>query len=233
MYAKYIKRLIDIIVSFFGIILLSPLFLILIILGAIMLKGKPFFVQERPGMIDTKTGKEKIIKLIKFCTMLPPQTKDGRILTDAERLECIANNIDVLSDEERLNKYGRILRATSLDEIPELFNILKGDMSIVGPRPLAVIYLPYYTPQERKRHNVRPGLTGLAQVNGRNSASWEKRFEYDIEYVDNMSLLNDIKIIIKTISVVLKREDIGQGAEAPEAFNVVRQRELDEIEINR
>ncbi|MBP3631360.1 MAG: sugar transferase, partial [Clostridia bacterium] len=149
MYQKYFKRLIDITCSLIALIVLSPIMIILIILGAVAMKGNPFFVQERPGKIDRKTGKEKIFKLIKFRTMSNAKDKDGKLLPD----------------EKRLNKYGRFLRSTSLDELGELINILIGDMSIVGPRPLVVKYLPYYTKEERKRHLIRPGLTGLAQIN--------------------------------------------------------------------
>ena len=160
--------------------------------------------------------------------MLYPQTREGRRITDGERLECIEKGIDILSDEERLNKYGRFLRATSFDELPELFNILIGEMSIVGPRPLSTIYLPYYSETERRRHDIRPGLTGLAQIHGRNSASWKKRFEYDIKYVDHCSLFLDIKILFQTLFTVFKREGICQGEQRPVAFNIERQKELEE-----
>ncbi len=220
MYAKCVKRFFDIMLSFLAIVLLSPLLLIVALLVRIKLGGPVIFKQERVGK------DAKIFKLYKFRSMLDPQTRDGRKLSDAERLECIKNGVDILTDEERLPKFGKILRATSLDELPELWNILKGDMSFIGPRPLVKIYLPYYNDEEKHRHDVRPGLTGLAQVNGRNSASWEKRFKYDIEYVHNVSFLNDLKVFIKTIMVVFKREDIAQGNEKPEAFNVVREREL-------
>ena len=157
MYAKFFKRFLDFVLSLIALIVLSPILLILTVVGAIAMRGNPFFTQLRPGKIDPKTGREKIFLLIKFRTMSNKKDKDGKLL----------------SDELRLNKYGRILRSTSLDELPELWNILKGDMSIVGPRPLLVEYLPYYTEEERHRHDVRPGLTGLAQVNGRNAISWE------------------------------------------------------------
>lgn len=222
MYKRFLKRFFDIVLSGLALIILSPILLIVSILVMVKL-GKPIiFKQERPG----KDG--KVFKMYKFRTMLDPQTRDGRKLTDNERLECIKNGIDILSDEERLTKFGRILRATSLDEIPELVNIFKGDMSIVGPRPLATIYLPYYTKQEMRRHDVRPGLTGWAQVHGRNSASWRKRFEYDLYYVDNCSFGLDVKTIFQTVAVVFKHEGIGQGEERPESFCDVRQREWDE-----
>src|SRR5699024_5064159 len=181
------------------------------------------FKQKRPG----KGG--NIFKLFKFKTMLDPQTKDGRKLTDNERLEYINKGIDILSDEERLTKFGRILRGTSLDELPSLWNIFVGDMSFVGPRPLATIYLPYYTSEEMKRHAVRPGLTGLAQVNGRNMVSWDTRFKYDLEYIDNVTFVNDIKILFETIIVVFSHDGIGQGKEKPVSFNLVRQNEWNNI----
>ena len=220
-YKPFFKRLYDILLSGLALLFFSLPLIIVAILVKIKLGSPVIFHQERPG----KNG--KIFKMCKFRTMLPPQTKDGRILTDNERLECIEKGIEILSDEERLTKFGRMLRALSIDELPELWNIFKGDMSIVGPRPLAVIYLPYYTQKEMHRHDVRPGLTGLAQVHGRNTASWEKRFEYDLKYVNKVSFFGDIKIIIDTVLVVLKRSDIGQGEERPESFNVVRQREWD------
>jgi len=206
MYAKFVKRFLDFVLSLCAIIVLSPVLLILTVLGAIKMHGNPFFTQERPGW------HEKIFKLIKFRTMDNRKDENGNLLPD----------------EVRLNKYGRFLRSTSLDELPELFNILKGDMSIIGPRPLATIYLPYYTNEENRRHNVRPGLTGMAQVHGRNLVSWEKRFEYDVYYVDHCSFLLDVSIIFQTVAVVFKREGIGQGKDMPESFSTVRQRQWDE-----
>lgn len=197
MYAKFFKRAIDLLVSLVAIVLLLPVFLILSVIGAIAMKGNPFFTQLRPGK-KGKDGNEKIFKLIKFRTMSNAKDKDGNLLPD----------------DVRLNKYGKLLRSTSLDELPELWNILKGDMSIVGPRPLLVEYIPYYREVERRRHDARPGLTGWAQVNGRNAIdSWEQRFEYDIEYIDNMSFLFDVKIVLKTIIKVIKRSDIQVGSE--------------------
>ena len=225
-YEKYFKRPLDVILSLFALLFLSPVILIISILVKIKMGSPIIFKQERPGYHG------KIFNMYKFKTMLDPQTRDGKILTDKERLECIENGVDILSDDERLPKFGRILRATSLDELPELWNILKGDMSLIGPRPLATIYLPYYTQEEMRRHDVRPGLTGLAQVHGRNSTSWKKRFEYDIYYVDHCSLAQDISIIIQTIAVVFKHEDIGQGTEKPIAFNIERQKEWDESKPN-
>lgn len=225
LYRQYIKRIFDFTLSLVALIVLFPLIIILTVITAIMMRGDPFFLQERPGY------KGKIFKLYKFKTMLDPQTLDGRKLTDKERLKCIENGIDILSDEDRLIPFGRFLRATSLDELPELINILMGDMSIIGPRPWSTIYLPYYTKEEMRRHDVRPGLTGLAQVNGRNSASWEKRFEYDLYYVDHCSLILDIQILFKTISIVFKKEDIGQGNEKPIAFSTVRKKQWETGEV--
>lgn len=224
MYKRVFKRGLDVVLSVLAMIILSPLFIMIAFLICIRLGRPVFFTQERPGY------KGQIFRMIKFRTMLAPQTRDGRRLTDKERLECIRNGMDILTDEDRLTKFGRMLRATSLDELPELWNILKGDMSIVGPRPLATIYLPYYTDEEMHRHDVKPGLTGLAQVHGRNSASWKERFEYDLYYVNHCSFLLDVKIIFRTVIVVLAHEDIGQGQARPVAFNIERQREWCEAE---
>ena len=186
MYKKYIKRFLDIIISLVGLIILSPIFLIIAILVKIKLGSPVIFKQERPGK------DEKIFKLYKFRSMNDKKDENGKLLPD----------------KERLTRFGKILRSTSLDELPELFNILKGDMSLIGPRPLAVSYLPYYNEKEKHRHDVRPGLTGLAQINGRNALNWEERFKYDIEYVNNITFMNDIKIFFKTFIKVLKKEDI-------------------------
>lgn len=191
MYAKFFKRVIDFVVSLIALILLLPVFIILSAIGAIAMKGNPFFTQARPGK-KGKDGNEKIFKLIKFRTMSNAKDKDGNLLPD----------------DVRLNKYGKLLRSTSLDELPELWNILKGDMSIVGPRPLLIRYLPYFRENERKRHSIRPGLTGLAQVNGRNNLSWDERLEMDVLYANNISLLQDIKIMFLTVKKVLVHEDI-------------------------
>lgn len=191
MYAEYIKRLIDFIISLCAIIIISPIILVLTISGAIQMKGNPFFTQPRPGKIDQNTGTEKIFKLIKFRTMSNAKDKDGNLLPD----------------EKRLNRYGKFLRSTSLDELPELLNILKGDMAMVGPRPQLVRDMVFMTDEQRKRHTVRPGLTGLAQVNGRNNITWEKKFEYDLEYIQNITLWGDIKIFFMTFIKVFKRED--------------------------
>ena len=189
---KYIKRILDIISSLLAIIILSPLLGVLTVIGAFEMKGNPFFTQERPGK------DEKIFKLVKFRTMTNAKDKDGNLLSDADRL----------------TKYGKVLRNTSLDELPELFNILKGDMSVIGPRPLLVQYLPRYNAHQHRRHEVRPGLSGWAQVNGRNAISWEDKFNYDVEYVDNYSIVMDIKILFMTILNVLKREGISSETSA-------------------
>lgn len=198
MYAKYIKRALDFILSLLALIVLSLPMLIIYILVRIKL-GKPaIFKQERPGK------DEKIFTLYKFRTMTDEKDEQGNLLPD----------------EKRLTKFGKILRSTSLDELPELINILKGDMSIVGPRPLLVEYLEYYTEEEKHRHDVRPGLTGLAQISGRNSISWEEKFKDDLEYVHNVTMINDIKIILKTVVKVFKREGISQeGSETMERFD--------------
>ena len=198
MYAKFFKRVIDFTLSLMALLVLSPVLLVLTVIGAIAMKGNPFFTQLRPGKIDKKTGKEKIFKLVKFRTMSNAKDKEGNLLPD----------------DVRLNKYGRLLRSTSLDELPELWNILKGDMSIVGPRPLLVQYIPRYTAEQRRRHTVRPGLTGLAQINGRNALSWEARFALDVDYVENITLIGDLKIIFGTVMAVLKRDGISSETSA-------------------
>mgnify|MGYP003439902300 FL=1 len=197
MYAKYFKRLIDFCFSLFGLILLSPLMVVLTVTGAIVMKGNPFFIQKRPGKKD-KNGNEKIFSLIKFRTMTCEKDKDGNLLPD----------------ELRLNKYGRFLRATSLDELPELVCIMCGYMSLIGPRPLLPKYLDRFTEEQRHRHDVRPGLTGLAQINGRNALCWEDRFKLDLEYVANVTFLGDLKIFFQTVLKVLKREGISSEASA-------------------
>lgn len=190
-YEKYFKRLIDLICGLTAVIVFSWLYIILIILGTIFMRGNPFFTQERPGK------DEKIFKLIKFRTMDNRKDKNGKLLPD----------------EVRLNKYGRMLRKTSLDEIPEAFNIIKGDMSLIGPRPLLVKYLPYYNNEERLRHNVRPGLSGLAQVNGRNAISWEEKFKFDVMYVNKVTFIGDVKIILETVKkAFIKSEGITLNA---------------------
>ncbi|MBQ1231454.1 MAG: sugar transferase [Clostridia bacterium] len=195
MYAKYIKRLLDFCLSLCALIVLSPILLVLTVLGALMMKGNPFFTQLRPGK------DEKIFKLIKFRTMTCEKDKDGNLL----------------SDDKRLTKYGKFLRSTSLDELPELFNILKGDMAVVGPRPQLVRDMVFMTARERARHTVRPGLSGLAQVNGRNAIAWESKLQYDLTYIENITFCGDISLIIQTIFKVFKREDISEeGMETAE-----------------
>ncbi len=187
MYAKCFKRVFDFILSLGAIIVLSPILIVLMIVGAVAMGGNPFFTQERPGK------RERIFKLIKFRTMNNKKDKRGNLLPD----------------EKRLTAYGKWLRSTSLDELPELFNILRGDMAIVGPRPLLVKYLPRYNKEQHKRHRVRPGLTGLAQVNGRNAISWEDKFRYDVKYVNNVTFKGDLDIIMKTVKAVLHRDGIN------------------------
>ena len=187
MYRSLFKRVFDFILSLTAIIILSPVLLLLTVIGAFLMGGNPFFTQERPG----KDG--KIFKLVKFRSMNNKRDDRG----------------ELLPDEKRLTYYGKFLRNTSFDELPELINILKGDMAIVGPRPLLVRYLTRYNKTQARRHEVRPGLTGLAQVNGRNAISWEEKFRYDVEYVDNLSLMLDIKIILMTVLKVVKRDGIS------------------------
>ena len=187
MYAKCFKRTIDFLLSLFALLILSPVLLLLMVIGVFAMKGNPFFTQARPGK------NEKIFKLIKFRTMTCEKDAEGNFLPD----------------DVRLTKYGKLLRKTSLDELPELINIFLGHMSIVGPRPLLVQYLPLYNARQKHRHDVRPGLTGLAQVKGRNGISFEERFEYDLQYIQNLSFANDVRIIFETVKTVLKREGIS------------------------
>lgn len=197
-YNRYFKRLIDIVCALLALIVFCWLYAIIAILVRIKLGSPIIFKQARPGKIDPKTGKETIFYLYKFRSMTDTKDKEGNLL----------------SDDERLTKFGRLLRSTSMDELPEAINILKGDMSIIGPRPLLVEYLPYYTEEEHHRHDVRPGLSGWAQINGRNAIdSWEQRFEYDLEYVNNVSFLFDVKVIFMTVIKVLKRSDIQVGSQ--------------------
>lgn len=192
MYKKRIKRCLDIVLSLCGIIVLSPVLLVLFILVRVKLGSPVLFKQERPGK------GEKIFTLCKFRTMTDARDEKG----------------ELLPDEVRLTKFGRLLRATSLDELPELFNILKGDMSVIGPRPLLVRYLPRYNSFQRRRHEVRPGLTGLAQVNGRNALTWEEKFEYDVRYVDNLTFAMDVRIFFATVRAVLKHDGINSETSA-------------------
>ncbi len=212
LYRQFFKRFYDIVLSGLAIAVFSPILLILTVLGAIKMKGNPFFTQLRPGkrkklskrqcakrgVLYGTYGEEKIFKLIKFRTMTCEKDEEGNLLPD----------------EKRLTKYGKILRSTSLDELPELFNIFVGHMSIVGPRPLLVKYLPLYSEEQRSRHNVRPGLTGLAQVNGRNAITWDEKFKLDIDYVSRITIWRDIAIIFKTVSKVFSHSGISQDGQA-------------------
>lgn len=191
LYKPFFKRFYDFVLSLLALVVLSPLMIILMIVTAIAMHGNPFFTQQRPGKKD-KNGNEKIFKLIKFRSMSNKKDENGNLLPD----------------DQRLNKFGKILRSTSLDELPELLNILKGDMSIVGPRPQLVRDMVFMTDEQRQRHNVRPGLTGLAQVSGRNNISWEEKFTYDLRYIKKITLLSDIKIIFQTAFKVFKRSDV-------------------------
>ncbi|UWX66015.1 sugar transferase [Empedobacter stercoris] len=186
MYKKIIKRVFDFLAAFFGLLILSPIFIVVTIALYFANQGKPFFFQARPGK------DERIFNIIKFKSMNDKKDAQGNLLPDAERL----------------TKAGCFVRKTSLDEIPQLINVLKGDMSLIGPRPLLVHYLPYYTKREKLRHTVRPGITGYAQVNGRNTVNWDERLEMDAQYVENLSFLNDVKILIQTIQNVINRKDI-------------------------
>ena len=197
MYAKFLKRLIDFFLSLLAIVLLSPILLVLTIAWAVKMKGNPFFTQERPGK------NEKIFKLIKFRTMTNEKDENGNLLPD----------------EQRMIPYGRMLRSTSLDELPELFNILLGQMAIIGPRPLLVRYLPRYNAEQRRRHEVRPGLTGYAQAHGRNAVTWQDKFKMDVWYVDHLSFKVDVEIFFATIRAVLRHEGIsGDGVETMTEF---------------
>lgn len=194
-YERFIKRPLDCFLSCGATIVLSPVLLYLIIAGAINMKGDPFFTQDRPGRIDPKTGRERIFRLIKFRSMTNEKDADGILLPD----------------EQRLKSYGKRLRASSLDELGELLNIIKGDMAVVGPRPQLVRDMLFMTPEQRKRHTVRQGLTGLAQCNGRNGLSWDNKLQYDIDYIENgITFMGDAKIIIKTVLKVLQKEGITQ-----------------------
>lgn len=192
MYCRYIKRILDVILSLFLIVCLLPLEIILILIGMIIFEGKPFFIQARPGRIDEKSGEERVFYYIKLKTMKEIRGEDG----------------EFLPDEKRMGRYGRFIRSISFDEIFSLINVIKGEMSIVGPRPLLVKYLPLYTKEQRQRHQVRPGITGLAQISGRNEISFEERFDLDLQYISNITFLNDFFIVLKTIKTVLSRKGI-------------------------
>ncbi len=198
LYKPFFKRFWDVVLSGLAIIVLSPILLILSLLGLIFMKGNPFFTQKRPGK-KCKDGAEKIFKLIKFRTMSNKKDDSGNLLPD----------------ELRLNKYGKFLRSTSLDELPELFNIFVGDMSVIGPRPQLVRDMVFMSDQQRHRHDIRPGLSGLAQVNGRNNITWEQKFEYDLKYIKSINLFGDIGLIFKTVFKVFKRADtVRDGTES-------------------
>ena len=206
MYKRFFKRFLDIVLSLMGLILLSPVFLVVAILVRIKLGSPIIFKQKRPGK------NEKIFTLYKFRSMSDKKDENGNLLPDSERL----------------TKFGRVLRATSLDELPELINIIKGDMSLIGPRPLAVCYLPYYNETEKHRHDVRPGLTGLAQISGRNDLNWDERFKIDVEYVNNITFINDLKIFFKTIIKVIKREGVSvRGTGSTIDFDEYRKKQLE------
>lgn len=220
MYANFFKRIIDFLVSLTALLILFPILLIIAIIGAIKMNGNPFFVQERPGRIDKKTGKEKIFKLIKFRTMANIKDESG----------------ELLPDDVRLNKYGAFLRSTSLDELPELLNILKGDMSIVGPRPQLVRDMVFMSAEQRKRHGIRPGLTGLAQASGRNNITWEEKFEFDLEYMKKITFLGDLKILFRTVGKVFKREDVvREGTSSDMDFGdwLLKEGKIDEESYNK
>lgn len=211
MYGKFVKRLLDILISLTGIVVLSPVLLILWVLVRTKLGSPAFFTQQRPG----KNG--KIFKLYKFRSMTDERDEEGNLLPD----------------EVRLTSFGKKLRATSLDELPELFNILKGDMSLIGPRPLLVKYLPYYSEEESHRHDIRPGLTGLAQVNGRNAIGWEERFHYDLEYVNHLSFRLDLKILFMTVGKVMNRSGVLSGEEQTTIdFDLYRKNQQEEMNRN-
>ena len=202
MYARYWKRIIDIILSSLALVVFSPLLILLVIIGAVMMRGNPFFFQWRPGKKGAE-GKEKIFRIIKLRTMTNERGADGKLLPD----------------EVRLTPYGRWLRSTSCDELFQLINILKGDMAVIGPRPQLVRDMVFMTDEQRRRHDVRPGLSGLAQIRGRNALSWEGRLAADVEYVETVTFTGDVKIICETIAKVLKRENINtEGMETAEDY---------------
>lgn len=192
MYKNYLKRFVDVALSLTALVILSPIFLLALISLFFVNQGEPFFFQKRPGKFS------RTFKIIKFKTMNDQKDEDGNLLSDAERLTSV----------------GKFVRKTSIDEIPQLINVIKGDMSLVGPRPLLVEYLPLYNKFQKKRHNVRPGITGWAQVNGRNAISWEEKFELDVWYVENLSFRLDVKILLKTIKKIFLREGISQKGQA-------------------
>ena len=214
MYAKYIKRMLDFLIALVGLVVASPILLIVAVLVRTKLGSPVLFTQERPGK------DEKIFKLYKFRSMSDARDEQGNLLPD----------------KDRLTPFGKMLRATSLDELPELFNILKGDMSLIGPRPLLVSYLPWYTEREQLRHTVRPGLTGLAQVSGRNSLVWDKRLEKDVEYVEHLSFMMDLKILFMTVKKVVCKDDVAEDTNVIEGnFAEIRKQQKlrEEISSNK
>ena len=208
-YEAFIKRLLDILISLAVMVLFCWLYAIIAVLVRIRLGSPVIFAQNRPGMIDPETGKEKIFKLYKFRSMIDKRDENG----------------ELLPGKDRMTPFGTKLRATSLDELPEIWNIFRGDMSLIGPRPLAVIYLPYYTDEERVRHTVKPGLTGLAQVSGSNNLTWEEKFAYDIEYVKKPTFWGDLKIIYKTVMQVLKHENVAADTSEEGNLATIRSQE--------
>lgn len=224
LYEKYFKRMIDVTGAATGIVLLSPVLGVTSLVIRTTMGSPVVFKQKRPGVNGD------IFELYKFRSMKDPTDIEGNKISDEERVRIIKEKGPefVTPDEQRITKFGDFIRRYSIDELPELFNILKGDMAFIGPRPLAVIYLPYYTDEEKHRHDVRPGLSGLAQVHGRNSISWEEKFKYDLQYVNRITFTGDVKIFIDSIITALKHDNIGEGNEKPESFCTVRQREWDE-----
>lgn len=192
MYKKYFKRIIDFVISLISLMMLTPIILVITLLLAFVNKGMPFFFQIRPGF------NEKLFKIVKFKTMTDAKDADGNLLPD----------------HERMTKVGNLVRKTSLDELPQLINVLKGDMSLIGPRPLLPEYLPLYNKEQQKRHHVKPGITGWAQVNGRNAISWEQKFKYDLWYVEHISFVTDVKIVLKTIKKVVVSEGVNSAGQA-------------------
>ena len=192
MYKKYIKRILDFVISFISLVILTPIILVITLLLAFVNKGKPFFFQIRPGF------NEKLFKIVKFKTMTDAKDADGNLLPD----------------NERMTKVGNLVRKTSLDEIPQLLNVLKGDMSLIGPRPLLPEYLPLYSNEQKKRHHVKPGITGWAQIKGRNAINWEQKFKFDVWYIENLSFQLDVKIFFKTFAKIFKSEGVNSEGQA-------------------